>query len=1764
MPEPIEPTSERVLVRRPWSWQRLALAIGLVLAAFGSLAFLIRSYVARRLPLLAVAPRQIQVSPELTTSEVVPADPGSLAGCNVVLITLDTTRADRIGCYGNDEIDTPNLDYLARQGVLFSRAMAPAPCTLPSHCSMMTGLFPYRHGARANNLYRLDEENHTLAEILSDAGYRTAAFISAFVLDSRFGLGQGFEEYDGEFGSEDKEHPLGMPQRSGDETTELALTWLREVADERFFLWIHLYDPHHPRTPPEPYRQRHRLMYDGEIAFADAQVGALLGALTELGLTDTTLVIAAGDHGEGLGQHEELTHSFLLYDSTLHVPMIMACGQRLGGGVHVSRPVSLVDVLPTVLSLLGLEGPNDTDGVDLTQPSPGTRPFYAEAIQPLADYGWAALLGVVDGALKYIHGPKPELYDLSVDPFEDNDLIASQPQVAAGLRRLLEQFYGQGLDDAGWTEPTVQLNAEDIAKLQALGYLGTGVGAPPPPESRPNPKEMMKLLSRVHMAMGLEERRGPEATIAALQKLVEEHPDFAVGRQHLGAEYAKNGDYEEAEAEYRRCIELQPDRPQTVLALARLKERLGQSGDAVELYRVALRLAPEHFMILTELSQLLLTRGEFAEAAELLKRAVRLRPSDSQVPDMLATAMTYINRRDEAIALFNELIEQHDGLVMARNALARLQSETKDFAGALATLRDGAELATKTQEFELANNLAVLLVSCPDTSLRRPHEAASLMERICEETRYEDPRYLHTLSMIYSAQLRMDEAIAVAEKAREIVLTSNNAEYMQLAPMIGMSLEGYKQIKATGISRTMTRPPAAATSETEQGDNATVTAAPPTETSPQPPATSDIEQGGNDQPDAKPPQSVPVRAALPTREGPIGGEGMNVVLVSVDTTRADHLGCYGHDKVKTPNIDRFAAEGTRFANCISSAPLTLPSHATMLTGSYPFVHGARDNGIFVLQEENVTLAEIFKQAGYTTRAEVAALVLNRKYGLSQGFDTYGDVEPPAFQLTKAHREALERALAGDTRPDIQPEQSQRELERKAEQITSRAIELLTAAAEDGERVFMFLHYFDPHQPHEAPERFASQYTDGYYAEIAYFDEQFGRLVDAIRDLGLAGKTLVMLTSDHGEGRGQHGEATHSFYLYDTTLHVPLILWCPGQVPAGQVVESQVRLVDLAPTALEFARLELSEQIQGESLLPLLADPTLAIRWPCYSDSMVPKTTFDYSPLRSLRVGGWKYILSPHPELYHVEQDRLELFNRAASEAQRAAAMRQELYELIEQSSTRGGVPGGFRAIAPDEVEQLRALGYISAGLNEDSDLFAGDELELFEPKGINPRDRVEVVECWAAGLGSLRAGAWERAETLYRRFMELEPENPIGPSYVARALIMLERNDEAIEMFRRAIELKPDSTLEYRQLGNLLAMKGDSPGAAEAYQHAIENDSEDYISRFNLGKLLISRGRPRDALVQLERAIEIAPTEELLHVHRGVALRMAGRMDEAVEVLEEAIGRTPEEVLAHDQLAVTLNQFGRSGEAIERLVMAIDKLPEAALLHHRLAELYTEQGLPERAGLHFAKVVEVFPENAIARQNHGTNLFLRGKHTEAVEELRKALELEPEFTRALFDLARALESSGELDESAKTYSLLLEKAPNDALAYSAAANLRAERGDYAGAIEVLRNGLLLMPDDPGIANDVAWHLATCPKDELRNGEEAVQLAEYAVDISGAEACGELDTLAAAYAEVGRFEDAVETAKRALRVATKVDLPELASRISGRLELYQAGRPYRDR
>lgn len=901
------------------------------------------------------------------------------------------------------------------------------------------------------------------------------------------------------------------------------------------------------------------------------------------------------------------------------------------------------------------------------------------------------------------------------------------------------------------------------------------------------------------------------------------------------------------------------------------------------------------------------------------------------------------------------------------------------------------------------------------------------------------------------------------------------------------------------------------------------------------------------------------RPALPARPG------LNVLFVSVDTTRPDYLGCYGRTTAKTPNIDRLASEGTRFATCISSMPLTLGSHCTMLTGSYPYVHGARENGIFTLCDNNKTLAEILRDRGYTTRAEVATIILDQKYGMNQGFEHYGQVPAPSEeQVELAAITKREASTPTTTNPVMKVDEQLPGVERSAEQISDAVIEGLESLARGLKPFFFFVHYYDPHWPFSAPSPFAGMFPDDpYSAEISYFDAQLGRILEGLRRLGLEEKTLVILTSDHGEGKGQHGEFTHGPFLYDATLHVPLILRCKGLIPPGQVVASQVRLVDLSQTILDLAGLSSakSAQMQGTSLAPLLADPRMDLNLVCYSDTIVPKTTYGFSPLRSLRTQGWKYILGPTSELYDLRGDGLELFNRAAADADRALAMRQELWDLIKESPAPPCERATIQAVDKKSLSALRALGYLGSASALD-DFATGTELDRFEPRGVNPREHVEEMELMCGALGSLRFGYYEEAERMLRRLHKLLPDHAMVASSLGLALFELGKYAEAEPVIRHAVKLAPDDAEELSRLGGVQAVLKKFTEAEVSSRKATQLDPSSASAWSNLGAALLFQGRHDEAMAALTKADSLSPRLAPVIAMIGAVHRASRRFDQALAEFRRALAIDPRVLRAQSGIALVLIETGKLDEAIEHLNKAVETLPNDAILHIELAKCYSNKGQLEKAVEVLNRAAQSNPKSADIQIILGVDLKELKRYSEAVDALQKAVELGPERVLAHFELAGALQGTGRLKESFVVYENLLGKWPEHLPAYRASARVALELKQTAKAIEILDTGAKQFKEDPIIANDLAWLLATSSDSRLRDGRRAVALAERFSMLADHHDPNRLDTLAAAYAEIGDFEKARSTLDRAIELAEPAGDKSLLEDLKMRRELYQRDQPYR--
>ncbi len=565
----------------------------------------------------------------LEPADRIALEPGALKDWNILLISLDTTRADHLNCYGYASTKTPTFNSLARHGVLYSEAFTPVPTTLAAHSSLLTGLYPFHHGVRANLGFKLEDENVTLAEVLRQSGYQTSAIISAFVLDSQFGMDQGFDTFDDDLTVGVTHSDTAPRERSAEQTNVPAVEWLRRHGKEKFFFWVHYYDPHDPYLPPEPYRTRHaKALYDGEIEYADEQIGKLLGVLDEIGVRQRTLVVFVGDHGEGLGQHGEKTHGLLVYDPTMHVPMIFSAPPPFPQGQVVHDQVCLVDVMPTVLDLLGIPAQDDLDGISLLGKVSDVRPSVCiETIHTKFQHGWAPLIGLRRQDYKLILAPESELYDLRHDPAEENNLHESKPELAKELFQELVDCIGMGDPYmATAVEQNLVMDEETRRKLASLGYVGGGAATDEPPASLPDPKKMIGQLKNIMHAKKLQAGGRPKEAIEIFARVLKMSPGDIFLRTSMADCYRFMGQFDRAARVLDEGLEIVPDNASLLCSKAQLMLAVRNPEKAKEFYRQVQQAHSDNTEALLGLARISQMQGQTDEAIANLEEVIKINP----------------------------------------------------------------------------------------------------------------------------------------------------------------------------------------------------------------------------------------------------------------------------------------------------------------------------------------------------------------------------------------------------------------------------------------------------------------------------------------------------------------------------------------------------------------------------------------------------------------------------------------------------------------------------------------------------------------------------------------------------------------------------------------------------------------------------------------------------------------------------------------------------------------------------------------------------------------------------------------------------------------------------------------------------------------------------------------------------------------------------------------------------------------------------------
>jgi len=566
--------------------------------------------------------------------------PQRFPGAPLVLISIDTLRADHLPAYGYTAVETPHLDALRRDSVLFRNAYTHVPLTLPAHASLFTGRLPPNHGVRDNLGYRLDDTQATLAALLKAKGYATGAAVSAFVLHATTGLARGFDFYEDTMAAPAGSDALTQVQRPGGESARLILRWLAGVKDRPFFLFLHIYEPHSPFDPPEPFKSRFRLAYDGEVAASDAIVGEFLRELKRSGLYDRSLVALLSDHGEGLGDHGEEFHGILLYREALHVPLMLKLPGSARAGDEIGTPVQLVDFLPTVVRLIELPLPAELEGQSLLDPKRRLRRVYAETHYPRIHLGWSSLRALLDERYHYIDGPRPELFDMRADPRERRNLLGSERETAESMWKELSGY------PASLAAPQ-HVTPEEREKLAALGYLA-GRSAEAPDEPLPDPKQNIHLLDDVREAFQLTQAGRDAEAVTALRGILEKSPLFLDVRYQLAQTLTRMGRYEEAYEAYKAALLGSPSLAAPIaLAMARVCLELRRFDEAEANATIGLAANPGQAHEL--LARVALARNDLARAEREAGLAVGDAVAESNRALLLAEV--HLRRNELAAAL---------------------------------------------------------------------------------------------------------------------------------------------------------------------------------------------------------------------------------------------------------------------------------------------------------------------------------------------------------------------------------------------------------------------------------------------------------------------------------------------------------------------------------------------------------------------------------------------------------------------------------------------------------------------------------------------------------------------------------------------------------------------------------------------------------------------------------------------------------------------------------------------------------------------------------------------------------------------------------------------------------------------------------------------------------------------------------------------------------------------------------------------------------
>lgn len=829
-------------------------------------------------------------------------------------------------------------------------------------------------------------------------------------------------------------------------------------------------------------------------------------------------------------------------------------------------------------------------------------------------------------------------------------------------------------------------------------------------------------------------------------------------------------------------------------------------------------------------------------------------------------------------------------------------------------------------------------------------------------------------------------------------------------------------------------------------------------------------------------------------DGPLAGH--NVLLITLDTTRANRLGCYGYDKAATPTLDGMASSGVLFKQAFSQVPLTLPSHTSIMTGKYPREHGIRDNNQGGLNPNLDTLAKAFHRNAYRTGAFLAAFVLDSHYGLDSGFEVYDD----DMVNTKIGTQPAQWRNPGNI-------------------VTDRALAWLDTVKD--QPFFAWVHYYDAHEPYAPPAPFDTRFDDPYDGEIAFMDTQIKRLTDWLASNDLDKRTLIVVVGDHGEGfKTEHGEQGHSIFLYDTNVHVPLIFEDSKLEGAGRRVPAIVESVDVYPTVMDLFGFDKKNKDLSRSLVDALEGKEVQ-DVASYAETQYGKDAFNWAEQRSLTTARWKYISSTIPELYDRAADPQEKRNVHVLHPDVAANMLEALKARYAEMEVGEAAPVED---SPEVTAALKTLGYLSTN----SKLIEPSK-EFLTPGLADPKEKLFIVDQLKAGMEAVRIG----------------------------------QHQAAIDLLSNVKKECPFAAAAYTTLGIAYTSAGQPGRAEETLNELLDRDPKNYAGNVAMGDAQMQLERPDNAI----RYYTVALGNDLpfadLYGKIGVAYRKLGKTDDSIKSFKKALDLMPRFPEAHLELANTLSAAGDVQGAISHYRDAIAQEPKYAVAYYNLGLELIKVKQFEEAEKAFRSAIEQQPQYGDAMINLAILLAKQHRLDEAKDILGKAREISTVKCRSLYLLGVVNAQAGKIDKTVQLYEQALTCQPFDPSPVTELAAYYLTQDKPSEALRVLRLGAQKAPDNIGILTALADLLSTSSDDSVRDGSEAVLVAQKAAGATKRKSPRVLRVLATALAETGKFDNALEVARQARAMAEARRMRKVAQQLQRDISQYQMKRPVRE-